>query len=134
MKAQSREEIFADKLIAFALRQNRLKNRDLWDIAWLHQQQTKPALNLVKQKLDDHHAEAHAYLQAFGERTASLKHDPDIAPAFRKEMSRFLPKSVVHETVNSTDFWEYLSNLMYDYHRQLTQILTGDALQPAFKM
>lgn len=33
LQAQSREEIFVDKLVAFALRLNRIKNRDLWDIA-----------------------------------------------------------------------------------------------------
>lgn len=31
IQAESREEILADKLVAFALRPNRLKNRDLWD-------------------------------------------------------------------------------------------------------
>jgi putative effector of murein hydrolase len=38
VQAQSREEIFADKLVAFALRPNRIRNSDLWDIAWLHQE------------------------------------------------------------------------------------------------
>ena len=52
LQAQSREEIFTDKLVAFALRPNRIKNRDLWDIAWLHQQQIKPAFELVKNKLN----------------------------------------------------------------------------------
>lgn len=134
LKAQSREEIFADKLIAFALRPNKLKNRDLWDIAWLHQQQIKPALDLIEKKLADHHAEANIYLKAFGTRVASLKHDPEIALAFRKEMSRFLPNTIVNETVNSADFWDYLSDLMHDYHRRLTQILTGNTPQPEFKM
>lgn len=134
LRAQSREEIFADKLIAFALRPNKLKNRDLWDIAWLHQQQIKPAIDLVKKNLNDHHAEPRAYLKAFRERAASLKHDPEIAQAFRKEMSRFLPNTIVNETVNSADFWDYLSDLMHDYHRQLNQTLAGDHTQPEFKM
>ena len=38
LQAQSREEILADKMIALAFRENRVKNRDLWDIAWLVQQ------------------------------------------------------------------------------------------------
>ena len=38
LQAQSREEILADKIIALAFRENRIKNRDLWDIAWLRQQ------------------------------------------------------------------------------------------------
>jgi predicted nucleotidyltransferase component of viral defense system len=36
IQAQSREEIYADKLLAIALRPNRIKYRDLWDVVWLH--------------------------------------------------------------------------------------------------
>ncbi len=134
LQAQSREEIFADKLVAFALRPNRLKNRDLWDIAWLHQQQIKPALDLIKNKLNDHHAQTDAYLNAFAERTASLNKDPEIVKEFRKEMARFLPNETVKETLNSEQFWHYLSNLMESYHPQLIQILEGREKSPEFKM
>ena len=41
IQAQSREEIYADKLLAFALRQNRIKYRDIWDMLWLHQQSAR---------------------------------------------------------------------------------------------
>ena len=134
LQAQSREEIFADKLVAFALRPNRLKNRDLWDIALLHQQQIKPALDLIKNKLNDHHAQTDAYLNAFAERTASLNKDPEIAKEFRKEMARFLPNETVKVTVNSEQFWQYLSNLMESYHPQLIQMLEGREKSPEFKM
>lgn len=134
LRAQSLEEIFADKLVAFALRPNRLKNRDLWDIAWLHQQQIKPAFELIKAKLNDHHAQTPKYLGAFSERTASLKNEPAIANEFRKEMSRFLPNEIVKETVNSESFWEYLSNLMVGYHQQLIKTLAGNVSEPEFKM
>jgi predicted nucleotidyltransferase component of viral defense system len=134
LQAQSREEIFADKLVAFALRPNRLKNRDLWDIAWLHQQQIKPALDLIKNKLNDHHAQTDAYLNAFAERSASLNKDLEIAKEFRKEMARFLPNETVKETVNSEKFWEYLSNLLESYHLQLMKTLEGKDKSPEFKM
>jgi predicted nucleotidyltransferase component of viral defense system len=134
LQAQSREEIFADKLVAFALRPNRLKNRDLWDIAWLHQQQIKPALDLIKNKLNDHHAQIDAYLNAFAERSASLNKDLEIAKEFRKEMARFLPNETVKETVNSEKFWEYLSNLLESYHLQLMKTLEGKDKSPEFKM
>ncbi len=134
LQAQSREEIFADKLVAFALRPNRLKNRDLWDIAWLHQQQIKPALDLIKNKLNDHHAQTDAYLNAFAERSASLNKNLEIAKEFRKEMSRFLPNETVKETVNSEKFWEYLSNLLESYHLQLMKTLEGKDKSPEFKM
>jgi predicted nucleotidyltransferase component of viral defense system len=134
LQAQSREEIFADKLVAFALRPNRLKNRDLWDIAWLHQQQIKPALDLIKNKLNDHHAQTDAYLNAFAERSASLNKNLEIAKEFRKEMARFLPNETVKETVNSEKFWEYLSNLLESYHLQLMKTLKGKDKSPEFKM
>lgn len=134
LQAQTREEIFADKLVAFALRPNRLKNRDLWDIAWLHQQQIKPALDLIKNKLNDHHAQTDAYLNAFAERSASLNKDLEIAKEFRKEMARFLPNETVKETVNSEKFWEYLSNLLESYHQQLMKTLEGKDKSPEFKM
>ena len=134
LQAQSREEIFADKLVAFALRPNRLKNRDLWDIAWLHQQQIKPALDLIKNKLNDHHAQTDAYLNAFAERSASLNKNLEIAKEFRKEMARFLPNEMVKETVNSEKFWEYLSNLLESYHLQLMKTLEGKDKSPEFKM
>jgi predicted nucleotidyltransferase component of viral defense system len=134
LQAQSREEIFADKLVAFALRPNRLKNRDLWDIAWLHQQQIKPALDLIKNKLNDHLAQTDAYLNAFAERSASLNKNLEIAKEFRKEMARFLPNETVKETVNSEKFWEYLSNLLESYHLQLIKTLEGKDKSPEFKM
>lgn len=134
LQAQSREEIFADKLVAFALRPNRLKNRDLWDIAWLHQQQIKPALDLIKNKLNDHHTPTDAYLNAFSERYASLNKDPEIARAFRKEMARFLPNETVKETVNSEKFWHYLAHLMEDYLAQITQTMLKQPPSGEFKM
>lgn len=134
LQAQSREEIFADKLVAFALRPNRLKNRDLWDIAWLHQQQIKPALDLIKNKLNDHHTPTDAYLNAFTERYASLNKDPEIAKAFRKEMARFLPNETVKETVNSEKFWHYLAHLMEDYLAQITQTMLKQPPSGEFKM
>ena len=134
LNAQSREETFADKLVALALRTNRLKNRDLWDIAWLHQQRIKPALEVIISKLNDHHAEPDAYLKAFSERATSLKNDPEIAKEFRKEMARFLPNETVKETVNSEKFWEYLSNLMENYYQQVIQVLEGHGPPSVFKM
>lgn len=34
LKAQSRDEAFADQMLAPAFRESRVKNRDLLDIAW----------------------------------------------------------------------------------------------------
>jgi hypothetical protein len=55
-----------------------------------------------------------------------------IATEFRKEMSRFLPNETVKQTVNSENFWVYLSNLMESYQQQLLQTVEGH--QREFKM
>jgi len=111
-------------------------SRDLWSIAWLHQQQVKPALELIDAKLHDHHAETQAYLDAFVERTASasLTNNPDIAKEFRKEMSRFLPNHIVKDTVLSDSFWQYMSHLLDDYRHKLQQALTGSTPPTPFRM
>lgn len=132
LQAQSREEIFADKLVAFALRPNRIKNRDLWDIAWLHQQRVSPALALLASKLSDHRAPSRDYVQAFSARAASMRSQPAMAKDFRFEMRRFLPNQLVKDTVESDDFWVYLCSLMQTYTDQVTQVLNGQPSPSAF--
>lgn len=118
VNAESREEIFADKLIAFALRPNRLKHRDLWDIVWLHQAGVKPALDLLTKKLADHQCTAQAFNSAFSERVLLLKNDPKLEAAFLKEMQRFLPASQLR-TVEQVGFWSFLSLLFQDLQQQV---------------
>lgn len=138
LQAQSREEIFADKLVALALRPNRIKNRDLWDIAWLHQQQVKPALELIKRKLKDHKAQPESYLDAFKQRLESMRDDATVANQFRQEMKRFLPSQIVNETVASNEFWIFLvgllESLLNDVIISLTSQLTSRPQATSFKM
>ena len=73
IQAQSREEIYTDKLIAFAFRPNRIKHRDLWDILWLHSKGLQPNLQLVSHKLDDRNIRIVTFLMTFYERLHLLK-------------------------------------------------------------
>jgi predicted nucleotidyltransferase component of viral defense system len=114
LQVESREEIFADKLLAFALRPNRLKARDLWDIAWLTQQGIAPAWELLELKLKDHQCVSSEYLELFSKRTESLRSDPSVEREFKKEMQRFLPPNIVSQTINNDDYWEYLIGLLID--------------------
>ncbi len=132
LQAESREEIYADKLVAFALRPNRIKNRDLWDLAWLRQQGVQPALQLVADKLRDHHIEPEAFLAQFAERAQNLVTAPQMALDFRKEMSRFLPAQLVEQTVAHEAFWTFLVGHVNDLHGQIRRVLSGDA--PIFSM
>lgn len=108
LQVETREEIYADKIVAFALRPNRIKNRDLWDMVWLRQLGITPQLDLIAKKLGDHHCKQDDFLRQFKERSAQLESDPKVAIEFRKEMSRFLPGELVAQTVNEPAFWTFL--------------------------
>lgn len=112
IQAQSREEILADKIIAFALRPNRLKNRDLWDIGWLKQQNVDLPLNLIPKKIADHRQSPSAFQKLLKERKQQLFGESTVRTDFVKEMSRFLPPHVVVGTVQKESFWNYLTDLI----------------------
>jgi predicted nucleotidyltransferase component of viral defense system len=112
LQAQSREEILADKIIALAFRPNRIKNRDLWDIAWLKQQGIELPLALVPAKISDHRHTVAEFRSQLEARLSALKADPAVRRDFVKEMQRFLPAATVRETVEQESYWGYLTELV----------------------
>lgn len=108
INAQSREEIFTDKLIAFAMRRGRIKNRDLWDMAWLAQRQVEPAYELLANKIADHGVADSDFRKHSQLRLAQLKDDPESRAAFEHEMLRFLAPATVEKTIRQDGFWAYL--------------------------
>ncbi len=110
--AESKEEILADKIVAFALRQNRIKNRDLWDIGWLKQQNIILPTALVWQKVADHKRSNDEFRKLLLERTNLLAADLQLHKDFIHEMRRFLAPNIVKETVSHDSFWIYLTGLI----------------------
>lgn len=110
LNAEALEEIYVDKILAFALRQGRIKSRDLWDLLWLKQQKIEPALQLLPAKLNDHKVTAQVFLEKATQRSAMLVNDPQVKTDFRNEMKRFLPAQLVEQTVNDDRFWFYLTD------------------------
>lgn len=108
LNAEALEEIYVDKILAFALRQGRIKNRDLWDLLWLKQQKIEPALQLLPAKLSDHRTAVPTFLEKAAHRSATLINDQQVKTDFRNEMQRFLPAQLVEQTVNDDRFWVYL--------------------------
>jgi predicted nucleotidyltransferase component of viral defense system len=107
LQVESREEILADKIIALALRPNRLKHRDLWDIVWLKQRGVNLPVNLILRKLADRTVSPDTFIEAIKTRQESLRHQ-HVRDEFIREMQRFLPPKIVTETVENRDFWNYL--------------------------
>jgi predicted nucleotidyltransferase component of viral defense system len=117
IQAQSREEILADKIIALAFRNNRLKNRDLWDIAWLVQQGVRLPAALIPLKIADHQREPSEFRERLRERLQNLRTNPVTRADFLKEMQRFLPATTVRETLAQPSWWVYLSAVLEDQER-----------------
>lgn len=125
IQAESREEILADKLIAFALTENRIKNRDLWDMAWLYQNNTKLSLDFVSRKIEDHKQSRKGFLTLLNNRKDILiASDITSKQDFTEEMQRFLPSNVVKNTIRQDNYWEFLVNLISDYCEQVTKELS----------
>jgi predicted nucleotidyltransferase component of viral defense system len=112
IRAQSRQEILADKIVALALRPNRIKNRDLWDISWLKQHNVDVPLDLVAKKIKDHHCDTDKFIALLDARKQILQNVPDANSNFIWEMRRFLPPQVVSDTIENDAFWEYLTDLI----------------------
>lgn len=110
LNVEALEEIYVDKILAFALRQGRIKSRDLWDLLWLKQQKIEPALELLPAKLNDHKVAAQVFLEKAAQRSATLIDDQQVKTDFRNEMQRFLPAQLVEQTVNDDRFWAYLTD------------------------
>ncbi len=125
IQAQSREEIYADKLLALALRPNRIKYRDLWDITWLNQQGLKPKLELIPNKLQDRNYSPSYFLSLFNSRAQALKENNEISLEFKQEMRRFLPAEQVHQIVEKNNLWEFITYLVDDLGKQLRKTRPG---------
>ncbi|MFT3741690.1 MAG: nucleotidyl transferase AbiEii/AbiGii toxin family protein [Gammaproteobacteria bacterium] len=111
IQAESLEEIFTDKIISFALRRGRIKNRDLWDIMWLQKKGIQPLFELIPAKLHDHKCEKSHFIHLLQQRQQMLLL-PETTLAFHEEMRRFIPKSTVEKTIDNALFWEALVNLI----------------------
>lgn len=112
IQAESLEEILADKMIALVLRPNRIKNRDLWDIGWLKQQNVTLPLKLIPRKVKDHRHTVKEFLVLLEKRMQQLDNESEMRDEFIQEMRRFLPPQVISATVEKKEFWGYLTSLV----------------------
>lgn len=117
LQAQGREEILADKMVAFVFRENRIKNRDLWDIAWLVQQGVSLPVELIPVKIRDHQREEDEFVSLLQSRSDALKADPRLREDFLKEMRRFLPAAMVRDTLENRSWWMYLTQVVEEQVR-----------------
>ena len=128
-QAQSREEILADKVSAVGFHENRIKNRDLWDIGWLTQQGVELPAHLIPVKIRDHDRDAAAFVASLKGRLATLRTQSDVRLEFVKEMRQFLPVAAVRETIEKASYWGYLTEIVAELCRKA--VAAASVNQPA---
>lgn len=109
LRAESLEEILCDKIIAFANRPNRVKNRDLWDIFWLKRKNISENKPLLLQKLSDRLISEAEFSKKYESRIEEIK---DAQKPFLEEMKRFLFPEKFSSSFTSPMWWEYLIQVL----------------------
>ena len=123
LRAQSREEILADKIIALAFRENRIKNRDLWDIGWLVQQGVELPVALIPLKVRDHQRDGAEFVDLLRDRMSGLRTEAATRTDFMKEMRRFLPAAAIRDTIEKPAYWEYLIQVVDEQVKRAVAVL-----------
>lgn len=126
ISAQSLRELMADKMIAFAFRQRRIKPRDVWDIVWLHQQGVTQDETMIQEKLSMRGKSLEVFSHHIQDNLRSLLEDDVTRIDFDQEMSRFLPISVRAKTVAHPEFYRYLGQVVGDQCVEVLSKLTQE--------
>ena len=106
VRVQSREEMLANKLVAFptsVANRDRPRYRDIWDMRWLVRNGTEVRFDLVCAKVRDHCADP-AWVAAAAAKAVEIVQ----SPAFSAEMRRFLLPDVVRRTLDDPHYLEFL--------------------------
>lgn len=112
---ESLEEILADKLIAFAYRERRIKPRDVWDLAWLSQRAIKIDLSLVVKKLELRRKNQNEFIGLINRHAELIKSNAETKRDFYQEMSRFVSPEVSQRTLEQVEFWSYVASVIGGY-------------------
>lgn len=128
---QSLQELFVDKLIAFAYRARRIKPRDLWDIVWIKQRGVALSRALLTNKLDARQKHMDDFHQALSVQLGQLMSNSEVCRDFQMEMSRFIPQNLKENTLDHPEYWAYLQG---EVHAIASELLHGTPSNHPFDM
>ena len=131
---QSLTEIMADKMLAFAYRERRIKPRDVWDIIWLKQQRIKQSVELITQKLSVRNKETNDFVSLLTKHKFMILDDSNTKNDFEEEMKRFLPQSIAERTILQPTFWDYAGKVIKEEVEIAIDNLTTTNEAPEFKL
>jgi hypothetical protein len=89
-------------------------------------------------KIRDHEREAAVFITLLEERLTALGTQPEIRAEFMKEMRRFLPASLVRDTLERDSYWAYLTRVVTESGRKAValckrKLVRGGKTVPAAK-
>lgn len=124
MLVSSKEELLADKHMALVGRGRRIKQRDLFDIMWLHHQGVGFNADLLAAKLAEARIDGHAFTGTLRQRAEDGK-SAILSGDYRAEMSRFLPhdSSWLFDESHATQMAGGFKTLVLDHARMLDGVL-----------
>lgn len=129
---ETMDEVMADKLVSLPATQRYVRNRDIWDLAWLKQQGASVKADLVFKKIQDYKIEAFS-----GMLDTMIARIPEIieGESFRSEMKRFTPADVYERTLAKDKFSLYLRNTVIELLQEVKlQLFSEGADANTFKM
>lgn len=124
---ESQQEILADKIIAFAYRARRIKPRDVWDLAWLNQQQISMPIDMVREKLVLRQKSKNEFIGLIQKHSMMISHDSETKSDFFNEMSRFVTPEISANTLDNDHFWPYVGSVVHRYVSQTIEGLENEA-------
>lgn len=107
VRVQGREEILANKLVAFAssvANRNRPRYRDIWDMNWLTRTGTEIRTDLLRAKMEDYRTDR-SWLEAAADRAGNTVGSSE----FASEMRRFLLPHIAEQTLDNPMYMEFLA-------------------------
>ena len=125
---QSREEILANKLVAFpasVAARNRPRYRDVWDMRWLEGHGTELRAGLVGAKMEDHCADR-SWMAAAAAGAGGIVRSPE----FTAEMRRFLLPETAKRTLDDPRYMEFLARETGRLLRDADSCLAGTGPRP----
>lgn len=132
---QSPTEILADKLIALAYRERRIKPRDVWDILWLDQRRdVRLDIGQIRQKLDLRDKKVDDFVEKLTERKLAILNDESVHKDFVAEMKRFVSEDLASRTLLHDEYWGYAQKQIKNKIELTQNELIDPSDEPAFRM
>lgn len=125
------DEIMCDKIISLVATTKYTRNRDIWDLPWLMQQNASYKPDLVRQKILDY--QIPNYDELLVNRLASIEKIVSDGK-FDTEMRRFLPQDVYDRTLGRSNFIGYIIHTLRAILTAAQKDLTVGSRLSVFKM